>query len=109
MAFDANRNMKIEASQNADGTFVLRTKGLAGHKRAELEVSGVPEPALMAAGRILNDTAEYAVNRAEIIGDPLSKSRSQRVGLDLPISQFGHKDAASVQPPREPAKVLARE
>lgn len=78
MAFDANRNMKIEASQNADGTFVLRTKGLAGHKRAELEVAGVPEPALMAAGRILNDTAEYAVNRAEIVGD-------QNVGFVLAV------------------------
>lgn len=78
MAFDANRNLKIEASQNADGTFVLRTKGLAGHKRAELEVAGVPEPALMAAGRILNDTAEYAVNRAEIAGD-------QNVGFVLAV------------------------
>lgn len=84
MAFDANRNMKIEASQNADGTFVLRTKGLAGHKRAELEVAGVPEPALMAAGRILNDAAEYAVNRAEIVGD-------QNVGFVLAVD--GVEDA----------------
>src|SRR3546814_3142352 len=51
---------------------------------------------------------DHIERRVQIIGDPLSKSRRQRVGLDLPISQFGHKHAASVQPPRKPAKVLAR-
>lgn len=79
MAFVANRDMKVEAAQADDGSFVLRTAGLAARKRAELEMVGVPEAGLRAAAVVLNETAEYAVNRAEILPD-------QNVGFALAVS-----------------------
>jgi hypothetical protein len=69
MAFDANRDIKIEASQGEDGSFTLRTKGLADRKRPELEIVGAPEPALRAAANVLNDVADYTVNKAEVLAD----------------------------------------
>ncbi len=76
MAFVANRDIKIEASQREDGTFTLRTKGLDARRRPELEIAGVPERALHAAGGVLNDVADYTVNRAEVLAD-------QNVGFEL--------------------------
>jgi hypothetical protein len=69
MAFDANKQIKIEASQSADETFRLRTKGLAAQRRAELEIAGVPEPALRAAAGILNHAADHTVTRVELLAD----------------------------------------
>lgn len=80
MAFDANRDIKVEASQAEDGTFSLRTKGLASRKRPELEVVGVPEPAIRAAAVILNQTADYTVNRAEVVA-------GQNVGFELAVEE----------------------
>jgi hypothetical protein len=69
MPFVANRDIKIEASQGSDGAFTLRTKGLDARRRPELEMAGVPEVALHAAGGVLNEIADYAVNRAEVLAD----------------------------------------
>lgn len=77
MAFDANRDIKIEGSQGSDGLFALRTKGLADRKRPELEMVGLPEAALRAAGGVINKVAEYSVNQAEVLTD-------QNIGLYLP-------------------------
>jgi hypothetical protein len=77
MAFDANRDIKIEGSQGADGLFTLRTKGLADRKRPELEMTGLPEAALRAAGGVINKVAEYSVNQAEVLAD-------QNIALFLP-------------------------
>lgn len=66
MAFDANRDMRIEASETSEGRYALRTHGLAKRKRAELEIVGVPEPALHAAAGVLNMIAEYTVVRHEV-------------------------------------------
>jgi hypothetical protein len=76
MAFDANRDIKIEASQGESGNFLLRTKGLADRRRPELEIIAVPEPALRAAANVLNDVADYTVNRAEVLAD-------QNVGFQM--------------------------
>lgn len=66
MAFDANRDMRIEASETSEDRYALRTQGLAKRKRAELEIVGVPAPALHAAAGILNMIAEYTVIRDEV-------------------------------------------
>ncbi len=78
MAFDANRDIKIEASQGEDGTYSLRTKGLAARKRPELEIASVPEAALRAAAVVLNQTADYTVNKAEVLAE-------QNVGFELAV------------------------
>lgn len=78
MPFDANRDMKIEAAQGEDGLFILQTKGLAARKRAELEMHPVPEEGLRAAAAILNQLAEYTVNREEVLPD-------QDVGFELAV------------------------
>jgi hypothetical protein len=67
--FDANRDITVEASQAADGSYVLRTRGLSDQRRPELEVVNVPEVALQAAGGVINMLAEYTVNRAEVLAD----------------------------------------
>lgn len=78
MTFEANRDIKIEASQAADGSYSLRTKGLAPRKRPELEIVGVPEALLRAAGVVLNQVADYTVNRAEVLA-------GQNVGFELSL------------------------
>jgi hypothetical protein len=77
MTFEANREIKIEASQGADGLFTLRTKGLAARRRPELEMVGLPEAALRAAGGVINKVAEYTVNEKEVLAD-------ENIGLFLP-------------------------
>ena len=84
MAFDANRDIRIEASQAASGTYTLRTRGLADRRRPELEIAGVPEAGLNAAGGVINILAEYAVNKAEITAD-------QSVGNVLTIGEEGRR------------------
>lgn len=67
MAFDANRSIKIEASETSPGFYLLRSRGLADKRRAELEITGVPEAALSAAGGIINILAQYSVDKAEVL------------------------------------------
>src|SRR3954468_20571383 len=69
MAFDANRDIRIEASEVSPGSFTLRTRGLADRKRPELEIAGVPEAGLNAAGGVINIIAEYTVNNAAVLVD----------------------------------------
>ncbi len=66
-AFDANRDITIEASAGDGGRYVLRTKGLVGRKRAELEIADVPEEGLNAAAGVINIVAAYSVNEAEVV------------------------------------------
>ena len=84
MAFDPNREMKIEAAETAAGMYVLRTRGLADKGRAELEIAGVPEVALNAAGGVINMIAGYTVNKAEVLAD-------QNVGNVLAVGDEGRK------------------
>jgi hypothetical protein len=84
MAFDANKDIKIEASETSDGIFVLRSRGLAPRRRAELEIAGVPKVALNAAAGVINMIAEYTVNKAEILAD-------QTVGNTLAVRDDGRQ------------------
>jgi hypothetical protein len=84
MAFDANRDIKIEASETSPGVYQLRTRGLADKRRPELEIAAVPEAGLNAAGGVINIVAEYAVNKAEILAD-------QSVGNVLTVGDRGRK------------------
>ncbi len=84
MAFDANRDIKIEASETSTGVYRLRTRGLADKRRPELEIAAVPEAGLNAAGGVINIVAEYAVNKAEILVD-------QSVGDVLTVGAQGRK------------------
>ncbi len=83
-AFDANRDIKIEASEGAAGRYVLRTKGLADRKRAELEIADVPEAGLNAAAGVINILAAYSVNEAEVVA-------GQSVGNVLTIGDNARK------------------
>ena len=83
MAFDANRDIRIEASEGAAG-FTLRTRGLADRRRPELEIVGVPEAGLNAAGGVINLIADYTVNKEEVISE-------QSVGNVLTIGEDGRK------------------
>jgi len=83
-AFDANRDVKIEASEGAAGRYVLRTKGLADRKRAELEIADVPEAGLNAAAGVINILAAYSVNEAEVVA-------GQSVGNVLTIGDNARK------------------
>jgi hypothetical protein len=83
-AFDANRDMTIEASEGAPGRYVLRTKGLAQRKRAELEIADVPEQGLNAAAGVINLVAAYAVNEAEVLA-------GQTVGNVLTVGDDGRR------------------
>ena len=65
--FDPNRDIKIEASETNGGVYTLRTRGLTAQKRPELEIAGVPEAALHAAGGVVNMIAEYTVSKAEVL------------------------------------------
>lgn len=66
-AFAANRDIKIEASETSAGSYTLRTRGLEGKRRPELEIAGVPEVALNGAGGVINLLADYSVNVAEVL------------------------------------------
>lgn len=68
-AFAANRDIKIEASETSVGLYTLRTRGLEGRRRAELEVAGVPEVALNGAGGVVNLLADHSVNLAEVLAE----------------------------------------
>ncbi len=83
-AFASNRDIKIEASEIAPGVYALRTRGLAGKQRPELEITGVPEVALNGAGGVLNMLADYAVNVAEVLA-------GQMVGNTLAAGDEGRK------------------
>lgn len=80
MAFDPNKDIKIEASETSAGLFALRTKGLADRRRAELEITGVPEVALHGAAGVINLIAGYTVNKAEVLAD-------QTVGVVLAVDE----------------------
>lgn len=82
MAFDANREIKIEGTQGDDGLFTLRTKGLVERRRPELEMTGLPEAALRAAGGVINKVADYTVNEKEVLAD-------QNIALFLPRDDEG--------------------
>ena len=84
VAFSANRDIKVEASETAAGFYTLRTRGLADRKRPELEIAGVPEAALNAAGGVINMLADYSVKNAEVFAD-------QTVGNVLAVGDDGRK------------------
>jgi hypothetical protein len=84
MAFDANRDIRIEASEGAPGSYTLRTRGLADRRRPELEIAGVPEAGLNAAAGVINIVADYTVNKAEVTAD-------QSVGNVLTVGEEGRK------------------
>ncbi|MDB4936732.1 MAG: hypothetical protein JWP87_3704 [Labilithrix sp.] len=81
-AFSANRDIKIEASELPGGLYTLRTRGLDGKRRAELEVTGIPEVALSGAGGVINILADYSVKNAEVLA-------GQTVGNVLTIGEEG--------------------
>jgi hypothetical protein len=84
-AFSANRDIKVEASETPRaGLYTLRTRGLADRKRPELEIAGVPEAALNAAGGVINMIADYSVKNAEIFAE-------QTVGNVLAVGDDGRK------------------
>jgi hypothetical protein len=83
-AFSANRDIKIEASETSAGMYTLRTRGLDGKKRPELEIAGVPEVALNGAGGVINMLADYTVKDAEVSAD-------QTVGNVLTVGDDGRK------------------
>jgi hypothetical protein len=80
--FNANRDIKIEASETAAGTYTLRTRGLGAWRRPELEIAGVPEAALNGAGGVVNLIAEYTVSKAELLA-------GETVGNVLAVSDDG--------------------
>lgn len=80
MAFDPNKDIKIEASETSAGLYRLRTKGLADRRRAELEITGVREVALHGAAGVINLIAGYTVNKAEVLAD-------QTVGVVLAVDE----------------------
>jgi hypothetical protein len=82
--FSANRDIKIEASETSPGVYALRTRGLEGKRRPELEIAGVPEAALNGAGGVINMLADYSVNTAEVFAD-------QTVGNVLAVGDEGRK------------------
>lgn len=90
MAFDANRDIRIEASEGPAGSYTLRTRGLAQRKRAELEVTGVPEAGLNAAGGLINLVADFAVKKSEIVPE-------QSVGNVLTVGHDGRKLLVAVR------------
>jgi hypothetical protein len=69
LAFAANRDIKIEAAETSAGLYTLRTRGLDGRRRPELEIAGVPEVALNGAGGVINLLADHSVNLAEILAE----------------------------------------
>lgn len=83
-AFAANRDIKIEASETSAGLYTLRTRGLLGRRRAELEIAGVPEVALNGAGGVINLLADHSVNVAEVLAE-------QTVGNLLAAGDEGRK------------------
>jgi hypothetical protein len=83
-AFAANRDIKIEASETATGLFTLRTRGLEGKRRPELELAGIPQAALNGAGGVINMIADYSVNKAEVAAE-------QTVGNVLAVGDSGRK------------------
>ena len=82
--FSANRDIKVEASETGPGLYTLRTRGLADRKRPELEIAGVPEVALNAAGGVINIMADYSVKSAEVFAN-------QTVGNVLAVGDEGRK------------------
>jgi len=82
--FDANRDITIEASEDQRGRYVLRTKGLAGRRRPELEIAGVTEAGLNAAAGVINIVAAYSVNEAEVLA-------GQSVGNVLTVGEGARK------------------
>jgi hypothetical protein len=89
-AFSANRDIKIEASETSAGVYALRTRGLEGKRRPELEIAGVPEAALNAAAGVINLIADYTVNNAEVFAD-------QTVGNVLTVGEEGRKLLVAVR------------
>jgi hypothetical protein len=69
MAFDPNKQLQLAAEETSPGRYLLRTKGLVALRRPELEMIAVPEPALTAAGSVLNLVASYCIDKAEIFAD----------------------------------------
>jgi hypothetical protein len=84
MAFDANRDIRIEAAEGSAGSYTLRTRGLADRRRPELEIAGVPEAGLNAAAGVINLIADYTVNNAEVLAN-------QSVGNVLTIGEDARK------------------
>lgn len=69
MAFDPNKHLKLHAEETSNGRYLLRTVGLVAFRRPELEMIAVPEPALTAAGSVLNLIASYTVEKSEVFAD----------------------------------------
>lgn len=76
MAFDADRDITVEAAPQPDGTFTLTSSGLVTRGRPELEIVGVPSVDIARyATVVINLIANYVVNEKPV-------SIGQRIAVD---------------------------
>jgi len=82
-------NIMKDASEASDGTYAIRTQGLHAHRHAELEIVGIPRPAVEAAAKLIDYVIEVVIERK---GAQLK--HNQNVGFPLTIE--GHEDVPPV-------------
>src|SRR5262245_11348218 len=65
--FEADRDITIQASPSPDGRgLLLRSEGLARRGRAELEIIHLPEAQAKNAAVVINQIADYVVNKSAV-------------------------------------------
>jgi hypothetical protein len=84
-----SRDLQKQAEEQSDGLFTVKTVGLREQRHADLEVVGVPRPAVEAAAKLLDYVVEVVIDR----GNSELKA-GQNVGV--PLSIEGHEDVEPV-------------
>jgi hypothetical protein len=82
-------NVRKQATEASDGTFVVRTEGLRSLRHAELEIAGVPRSAVEAAAKLI----DYVVSSiVEAEGSELKAGEN----AGFPLTIQGHDDVEAL-------------
>jgi len=82
-------NIQKVASDTPDGTFFVKTQGLEAHGHAELEIVGIPRPAVEPAAKLIDYVIETVIE-----GKGVQLKPGENVGIPLAVG--GHEEIPAV-------------
>lgn len=82
-------NIQKVAADTADGTFFVKTQGLEAHGHAELEIVGIPRPAVEPAAKLIDYVIETVIE-----GKGVQLKARENVGIPLLVG--GHEEIPAV-------------
>jgi hypothetical protein len=82
-------SIQKHATEAEDGTYLVKTQGLDAHRRAELEIVGIPRSAVEPAAKLIDYVIETVIERR---GAQLKASEN----VGIPLSVGGHEEIRAI-------------